>query len=138
MSSSVAADTWTAKPLGWQALVDMDRSTLALALCALVLVPVLVSSLLPRAKETDVPAVKPPGPFMPMTVKQVESIFTGMDALRKARKIFGSNKSYKIVTQSGHFTVLPREVATEIRNDRRMDFRKAATVRSPFASLAPF
>jgi len=138
MLSFVAAHTWTARPLGWQALVDMDRPTLAVALCALVLIPVLVSSILPRAKEADVPAVNPPGPFMPMIVKQAECLFTGMDALRKARKIFGINKSYKIVTHTGNFTVLPREAATEIRNDPRMDFRKATSVRSPLHFLPPF
>ncbi|KAL8306511.1 hypothetical protein RB597_002991 [Gaeumannomyces tritici] len=116
---------WLQAPLlGGQAF-QFDRSTIALALIAFVLVLVLVSSRLGGGggKETKVPIANPPGPFETWAQKKLESAHKGMEILHQARTRFG-NKPYKMMTQSGPVIVLPRELASEIRNNPNLSFTR--------------
>lgn len=143
MASFVGGGTaWLqATLLGGQAF-EFDRSTIALALIALVLVPVLVSSRLGGGggKEIKVPIANPPGPFETWAQKKLESVHKGMEILHQARTRFG-NKPYKMMTQSGPVIVLPRELASEIRNNPNLSFTRFVEVRFNYPRvdlLCPF
>ncbi|KAL8330068.1 hypothetical protein RB597_005396 [Gaeumannomyces tritici] len=130
MASSVNVDTtWLQHQLqGQSALADLllefDRSTIALTLAALVLVPVIASHLFGTKTDGKVPIINAPGPFELTIQKKFEYVTKGVEYLREGRRRH-PGKPFKLLTNIGPVTIFPPDRAEEIKNQKSLDFRRA-------------
>ncbi|KAL8358943.1 hypothetical protein RB601_008178 [Gaeumannomyces tritici] len=141
MASSVNVDTtWLQHQLqGQSALADLllefDRSTIALTLAALVLVPVIASHLFGTKTDGKVPIINAPGPFELTIQKKFEYVTKGVEYLREGRRRH-PGKPFKLLTNIGPVTIFPPDRAEEIKNQKSLDFRRAISHLVPFAPAA--
>ncbi|KAL8369611.1 hypothetical protein RB595_000103 [Gaeumannomyces hyphopodioides] len=141
MASSLNVDTtWLQHQLqGKGALVDLlfefDRSTIALTLAALVLVPVIASYIFGTKTDGKVPVVNAPGPFELTVQKQFEYVTKGVEYLREGQRRH-PGKPFKLVTNIGPVTIFPSDRAEEIKNQKTLSFRRAVSHIVPFAPAA--
>ncbi|KAL8366212.1 hypothetical protein RB595_007921 [Gaeumannomyces hyphopodioides] len=141
MASSVNVDTtWLQHQLQGQGaladlLLEFDRSTIALTLAALVLVPVIASHIFGTKTDGKVPVINAPGPFELTIQKQFEYVTKGVGYLREGRRRYPSSP-FKLLTNVGPMTIFPSDRAEEIKNQKTLNFRKANTHIVPFAPAA--
>ncbi|KAL8420737.1 hypothetical protein RB594_003512 [Gaeumannomyces avenae] len=141
MASSVNVDaTWLQHQLQGQGaladlLLEFDRSTIALTLAALVLVPVIASHLFGTKTDGKVPFINAPGPFELTLLKKFEYVTKGVEYLREGRRRH-PGKPFKLLTNIGPVTILPPNRAEEVKNIKSLNFRKANSHVVPFAPAA--
>lgn len=132
MASSVNVDTtWLQHQLQEQGaladlLLEFDRSTIALTLAALVLVPVIASHIFGTKTDGKVPVINAPGPFKLTIQKQFKYVTKGVGYLREGRRRYPSSP-FKLLTNVGPMTIFPSNRAEEIKNQKTLNFRKANT-----------
>ncbi|TLD22910.1 hypothetical protein PspLS_07093, partial [Pyricularia sp. CBS 133598] len=126
MASIVNADrAWLQDQiLGGLASFEFDRSTVALTLAALVLVPVIVSYIIGGFRDDKIPLLNPTGLFELSLIKNVEFMTKGMSLFHEGKKRY-PGQPFKLLTNVGPVTVLPSDRANEVKSLPTLNFRKA-------------
>ncbi|KAI6361814.1 hypothetical protein MCOR25_006380 [Pyricularia grisea] len=101
-----------------------DRSTVALTLAAVVMVPVIASYILSGRKDDKVPLINPRGLFELSLIKNVEFMTTGMGLFHEGKKRF-PGQPFKLLSNVGPVTILPPDRANEVKSLPTLNFRKA-------------
>lgn len=141
MASSInASPTWPQGQLpglSALALLDLDRSTIAITLAAIVILPLLVSYIASSLRGEKVPVVNPPGRFQTALQKSIEFGTAGFKIFQQAQEQF-PNQPFKLLSNAGYTTVLPPDRALEVKQHPNLSFRKAfSTVCNYCAGLLP-
>ncbi|KAI6491941.1 hypothetical protein MCOR13_008128 [Pyricularia oryzae] len=137
MASSInASPTWPQGQLpGLSALasLDLDRSTVAITLAAIVILPLLVSYIASSLRGEKVPVVNPPGRFQTALQKSIEFGTAGFKIFQQAQEQF-PNQPFKLLSNAGYTTILPPDRALEVKQHPNLSFRKAFSTILPASS----
>ncbi|TLD19629.1 hypothetical protein PspLS_09444 [Pyricularia sp. CBS 133598] len=113
-------------------ILGFDRSTVALTLAALVLVPVVASFIFGGGRKDgkSIPIFNPPGAFGLPFKGNREFAYKGKAIFDQAKKRF-PNQPFKLVTNIGPMSILPPDRAREMKNQPNLSFRKTFTDAAP-------